>query len=75
MKKRWTNINGKWLLIPDTQKAMKGVKFIPCSEDSQVYNWQRTNKKAWENYENGPTRAYVSRSIEDVKKEVKKKKR
>jgi hypothetical protein len=24
----------------------KPVKFVPCNEDSQVYSWQRTYKKA-----------------------------
>jgi hypothetical protein len=24
----------------------KPVKFVPCDEDSQVYSWQRTYKKA-----------------------------
>lgn len=74
-KRKWTNINGKWRIVPDTQEAMKGARFIPCSEDSQVYNWQRTHKKAWVNHENGPTGAYVPRTVEDVKKELKKKKK
>lgn len=24
----------------------KAVKFVPCDENSQVYNWQKTNKKS-----------------------------
>jgi hypothetical protein len=24
----------------------KPVKFVPCDDDSQVYSWQRTNKKS-----------------------------
>ena len=24
----------------------KPVKFVPCDENSQVYNWQKTNKKS-----------------------------
>jgi len=24
----------------------KPVKFIPCDDNSQVYSWQRTNKKS-----------------------------
>ena len=33
-----------------TNKEKKETKsrhiFIPCDEDSQIYSWQRTNKKA-----------------------------
>ena len=74
-KRKWININGKWRIVHDTQEAMKGARFIPCSEDSQIYNWQRTHKKAWVNHKDGPTGAYVPRTVEDVKKELKKKKK
>ncbi len=72
-KRKWININGKWRIVHDAQEAMKGAKFIPCDEGSQIYSWQRTHKKAWQNYEKGPTGAYVPRSIEDVKNQMKKK--
>lgn len=26
--------------------AKAGVNFMPCDEDSQIYSWQRTNRKA-----------------------------
>ena len=72
-KRKWININGKWRIVHDRQEAIKGAKFIPCDEGSQIYSWQRTHKKAWQNYEKGPTGAYVPRSIEDVKNQMKKK--
>ena len=30
----------------DENMKNKPIKIIPCNEDSQVYNWQRTHKKA-----------------------------
>ena len=30
----------------DENMKNKPIKTIPCDEDSQVYNWQRTYKKA-----------------------------
>jgi hypothetical protein len=36
----------KWRIVPDRQEAMKNAKFIDCDEDTQVFNWQRTYKKA-----------------------------
>jgi hypothetical protein len=46
---------------------------IPCTEDSQVYSWQRTNKKATARASHGPNGAYEVRKIEDVMAERRKK--
>ena len=27
-------------------RSVKSVRVIPCDENSQIYNWQRTNKKS-----------------------------
>jgi len=27
-------------------RSTKSVRVIPCDENSQIYNWQRTNKKS-----------------------------
>lgn len=27
-------------------RSTKSVRVIPCDENSQIYSWQRTNKKA-----------------------------
>jgi len=27
-------------------KEEKPIKFLPCDDNSQVYSWQRTNKKS-----------------------------
>ena len=43
----------------------KPVKFVPCNEDSQVYSWQRTNRKA----------TYKNYSVEDKLKQYKNDKR
>lgn len=32
--------------ILDENMKSKPVKIIPCNENSQVYSWQRTNKKS-----------------------------
>tara|TARA_B110000114_G_scaffold55362_1_gene58960 strand:+ start:415 stop:588 length:174 start_codon:yes stop_codon:yes gene_type:complete len=53
---------------------MKKIKFIPCSEDSQIYSWQRTNRKATAGALNGPCGAYEVRKIKDVKAALKKRK-
>ncbi len=55
--------------------AKAGINFIPCSEDSQTYNWQRTNRKATSLAANGPCGAYEVRKIEDVMAERRKKKK
>lgn len=34
----------KYLLSNDMKN--KPVKIVPCDENSQVFNWQRTNKKS-----------------------------
>tara|TARA_Y100000385_G_C12921149_1_gene562609 strand:+ start:524 stop:730 length:207 start_codon:yes stop_codon:yes gene_type:complete len=52
-----------------------GINFIPCSEDSQIYSWQRTNRKATSRAANGPCGAYEVRKIEDVMAERRKKKK
>lgn len=49
------NRYGKWYKLKEPEG--KTVKFIPCDEDKQVYNWSRTNKKATENFNGGPTGA------------------
>lgn len=53
-KRKWKKINGKWYL---KEASSKPAKFIACDEKVQVFNWQRTNKKATENFMNGPTGA------------------
>lgn len=53
--KKWKKINGKWYKLETSSK--KQVKFIPCNEDSQIYNWQRTNKKATQSSLDGVTGA------------------
>ena len=53
-KKKWKKVNGKWY---KKEASTKPIRFIPCSEDSQVFSWQRTNKKATENFRSGPTGA------------------
>ena len=52
-----------------------GINFIPCSEDSKIYSWQRTNRKATSRAANGPCGAYEVRKIEDVMAERRKKKK
>jgi hypothetical protein len=52
-----------------------GINFIPCSEDSQIYSWQRTNRKATSRAANGPCGAYEVRKIEDVMAEKRKRKK
>tara|TARA_B100001173_G_C15763090_1_gene451882 strand:- start:187 stop:399 length:213 start_codon:yes stop_codon:yes gene_type:complete len=52
-----------------------GVNFIPCDEDSQTYNWQRTHRKATLGAGTGPCGAYEVRKIEDVMAERRKKKK
>lgn len=52
-----------------------GIKFIPCSEDSQIYSWQRTNRKATSRAASGPCGAYEVRKIEDVMAEKRKRKK
>jgi hypothetical protein len=47
----------------DENMKNKPIKTIACDEDSQVYNWQRTHKKA----------AYKPLVFEDKKKKKKKK--
>jgi hypothetical protein len=59
-EREWKKINGKW--YKKEASSHKRVKFIPCDEDTQVYNWQRTNKKAVENFNNGPTGAIMKKS-------------
>ena len=54
-EREWKKINGKW--YKKEGSSHKRVKFIACDEDTQIYNWQRTNKKATENFMNGPTGA------------------
>jgi hypothetical protein len=40
----------QYLLSKDMKN--KPVKVVPCNEDSQVFNWQRTYKKAtYKNYD------------------------
>ena len=56
--------------------AKAGItNFIPCTEDSQIYSWQRTNRKATERASYGPCGAYEVRKIEDVMAEKRKKKK
>lgn len=77
-KKKWKKVNGKWY---KKEASSKPIRFIPCDEGSQVFSWQRTNKKATENFNDGPTGAvwkkprgkvhdYLTR--EEKKKESKK---
>jgi hypothetical protein len=33
-------------MIGKKSQPSKPIKFIPCDENSQVYNWQKTNKKS-----------------------------
>ena len=44
-QRRWRKINGKWYKVAGSSTQEK-IKFIPCSEDSQIHNYQRTYKKA-----------------------------
>ena len=70
-KRKWININGKWRIVPNREDALKGgVKFIPCSEDTQVFNWQRTDLRS--KTREGVKGAYVPRTTEDVKKQKNK---
>jgi hypothetical protein len=59
-EREWKKINGKW--YKKEGSSHKRVKFIACDEDVQIYNWQRTNKKALENFNNGPTGAIRKKS-------------
>lgn len=56
--------------------AKAGItNFIPCSEDSQIYSWQRTNRKATARAADGPCGSYEVRKIEDVMSERRKNKK
>ena len=43
----------------------KKPKFIPCDENSQIYSWQGTNKKA----------KYLNLNVDTIKKTSKTKKK
>ena len=45
-QKNWRKINGKWYKVAGSSSTNKKIKFIPCDEDSQIHNYQRTYKKA-----------------------------
>lgn len=49
------NRYGAWYKLKEPEG--KKTKFIPCDEGKQVFSWTRTNKKATENFNGGPTGA------------------
>ena len=61
--------------LEKAKKQEKAVKRIACPEDVQVYQWQRTHKKAWYGHHTKVTGAYTPRTIEDVRAELKKMKK
>jgi hypothetical protein len=74
------NRYGAWYKLKEPEG--KKVRFIPCDEDKQIYSWTRTNKKATENFNGGPTGAvwkrpkgpvheYLNRDKEDKEEQVK----
>ena len=49
------NRYGAWYKLKEPEG--KKTRFIPCDEGKQVFSWARTNKKATENFNGGPTGA------------------
>jgi hypothetical protein len=45
-KSTWRKINGKWVNLEDISKKAGKAKYIKCDENSQIYTYVRTNKKA-----------------------------
>ena len=61
--------------LEKAKKQKRPAKRVACPEDIQIYNWQRTHKKAWWGHQTKITGAYTPRSIADVKAQLKKKKK